>query len=346
MPVSYATPAKYVPDRDRPLRWGVIGTGGIAQVVMSDLLLLPDAELVAVCSRSAERAEAFAETLTVPGGSSGARPAAFTSLADMLPEIDVLYVATPHAQHFEPALEALESGTAVLCEKAITVHYDHAVQLVDAARRNQAFLMEAVWMRFNPLHVRMRQLISEGVLGELLRVVADFSFVFPYDPSHRLFDPAQGGGALLDMGPYPVGLVQSLLGDPDSIAVHGHRAANGVDESATVLLRYPQGAAGLATCSLRLDGPRRATVMGSSGAWFEVHANALCPERMTLHRPGSAPEDFDAMIEGSGYVPQLREVQMQVRAGEVESPVMPHRDTLATMRVLTDALADLGVVYA
>jgi predicted dehydrogenase len=346
MPVSYASPAAYVPDADRPLRWGVVGTGVIARVVMSDLLLVPDAELVGVCSRSTERADAFAAALSVPDGMAAPTPTAFTSVADMLPEIDVLYVATPHAQHVEPALAALESGTAVLCEKAITVHYEDAVQLVEAARRNQTFLMEAVWMRFNPLHVRMRELISEGVLGDLLRVVADFSFVFPYDPSHRLFDPAQGGGTLLDMGPYPVGLVQSLMGDPDSIAVHGNRAPNGVDETATVLMRYPLGAAGVATCSLRLDGPRTASVMGTSGAWFEIHENALCPERVTLHRPGLDPEDLFAVIEGSGYVPQLREVQMRVRAGEIESPVMPHRDTLATMRILTDTLAELGVTYA
>ena len=345
MPRSFPIPAEYVPDLEHPLRWGVVGTGTIAQIVMSDLMLVPDAHLVGVCSRTVERGAALGASLDVPNGRPRPTLAVFQDIADMLPEIDVLYVATPHAQHIGPALAALEAGTAVLSEKAITVHYRDAEALVEASRRNRTFLMEAVWMRFNPLHVKLREMIGAGVLGDVLRVDADFSFVLAYDPEHRLFDPAQGGGALLDMGPYPVGLVQMLLGDPTSIAVHGSLAPNGVDDNVTILMRYPNGAAGIATCTMRLDGPRTATVMGSSGVWVDIHANALCPDRMTLHRPNGAPEVFEANIEGSGYVPQLREVQMRVRSGEIESPVMPHRDTLSTMKVLTDALAELGVNY-
>jgi predicted dehydrogenase len=269
----------------------------------------------------------------------------FQDINEMLPEIDVVYVATPHAQHVEPALAALESGTAVLCEKAITVHYRDAETLVAAAKRHHTFLMEAVWMRFNPLHVKLRDLIGAGVLGDVLRVVADFSFLFSYDPGHRLFDRALGGGALLDMGPYPVGLVQCLMGDPTSVAVHGSLAPNHVDDSATLLMRYPGGAAGVATCTMRLDGPRTATIMGTSGAWVELPANALCPRQMTLRKPGEGPEVFEGNIEGFGYVPELREVQMRVRHGEIESPVMPHRDTLSVMQILSSALAQLGVSY-
>jgi len=346
MPRSFAPPAEYIPDLDRPLRWGVVGTGSIAQIVMSDLMLVPDAELVGVCSRTAERGAALAATLAVPHDRPRPTPTVFLDIDDMLPEIDVLYVATPHAQHVEPALAALESGTAVLSEKAITVHYRDAEALVEASRRNQTFLMEAVWMRFSPLHVKLRELISTGVLGDVLRVVADFSFLFPYDPDHRLFDPAQGGGSLLDMGPYPVGLVQCLMGDPISVAVHGSLSPNGVDDNATLLMRYPDGAAGIATCTMRLDGPRTATVMGTSGAWVELHANALRPHRMTLHKPDGIPQVFEIAIEGSGYVPQLREVQMRVRSGEIESPVMPHSDTLSIMRIFEDALTELGVSYA
>ena len=345
MPRSFPLPAEYVPDLGRPLRWGVVGTGGIAQTVMSDLMLVPDAELVGVLSRTAERGAALAGELAVPYDRERPTPAVFQDINEMLPEIDILYVATPHAQHVEPALAALESGTAVLSEKAITVHYRDAVELVEASQRNQTFLMEAVWMRFNPLHVKLRELISTGVLGDVLRVVADFSFLFPYVPTHRLFDPLQGGGALLDMGPYPVGLVQCLMGDPDSVAVHGSLSPNGVDDNATLLMRYPNGAAGIATCTMRLDGPRTATIMGTSGSWVELHANALRPHRMTLHKPDAISQVFEIAIEGSGYVPQLREVQMRVRNGEIESPVMPHRDTLSIMRIFEDALAELGVSY-
>lgn len=332
----------------RPLRWGVIGTGGIAHTVMSDLSLLPDAELVAVCSRSAGRGASFAGGLGLPDGGSlpdGARRpnlAVFERLAEMLPEIDVLYVATPHGVHHESVIPALESGTAVLAEKALTTHLDLAAAMVDAARTHQTFLMEAIWTRFNPLHVKLRELIQQGELGEIRSVTGDFSFRFPYDPTHRLFDPALGGGALLDLGPYPVSLIQSLLGDPDSVDVAGSLAPNGVDDSSTLLFRYPDGVTGVGSCSMRAEGPNTATVVGTRGR-VEVQANALRPTRMTLLRQDREPELFSTEIEGSGYLPQLREVQSRVRAGEIESPVMPHGDSLSIMRILTEALAALGV---
>ncbi|MET3803352.1 putative dehydrogenase [Nakamurella sp. UYEF19] len=341
---SYAPPATYVAEREHPLRWGVVGTGGIAHTVMSDLLLLPDAELVAVCSRSAERGAAYAAGLTIPD--EGSRPAitVYSVLADMLPEIDVLYVATPHAVHHEAAIPALESGTAVLVEKAMTVHYPDAEAMVAASTKHRTFLMEGVWSRFNPLHVRLRALIGSGALGEIRQVVDDFSFRFPYDPRHRLFDPAQGGGALLDLGPYPVSMIQSLLGDPDSVTTFGGLAPNGVDDTATLLFRYPDAVSGIGTCTMRAQGSNTATVIGTLGR-VEIAANALAPRLMTLHLADAEPEVLTAEIEGAGYLPQLREVQARVRAGEIESPVMPHRDSLSMMRILTGALSDLGVVH-
>ncbi len=338
MPKVFPAPATYQADLDHPLRWGVIGTGNIAHTVMSDLLLVPDAQLVAVCSRSAERGSAYAPGLTVPPGQAVPDVAVYGQLSDMLPVIDVLYVATPHAMHHESVIPALESGTAVLTEKAMTVDYRHAEAMVAAAREHRTFLMEAVWTRFNPLHVALREWISQGMLGEIRRVVDDFSFYFPYDPAHRLYDPAQGGGALFDQGPYPVSMIQSLLGDPESVDVVGSRAPNGVDDSATLLFRYPDGVAGVGTCTLLADGPNTASVVGTLGR-VDIDANALNPTRMTLRRRGSEPEIFTTSPEGSGYVPQLREVQARVRAGEIESPVMPHADSLAMMKVLTNALA-------
>ncbi len=342
MPRTYALPATYRPDPDRPLRWGVVGTGGIARRVMSDLLLVPDAQLVAVCSRSAERGSAYAAALAVPTGRPQPELVVFEQLSDMLPEIDVLYVATPHAVHREPTIAALASGTAVLTEKALAVHYRDAVAIVVAARQHETFFMEALWTRFNPLHVKLRALIGDGALGEIRRVVDDFSFAFPYDPGHRLYDPAQGGGTLLDMGPYPVSMIQSLLGDPESVDVHGSRAPNGVDNSATLLFRYPDGVAGIGTCTLLADGSNSASIVGTLGR-VEMDANALAPTRMTLYRNGFEPEVFSAQIDGAGYVPQLQEVQAGVRSGNMESAVMPHRDSLSMMGILTDALAAIGV---
>lgn len=335
-------PATYSAVPDHPLRWGVVGTGGIAHTVMSDLLMVPDAELAAVCSRSADRGAAFADGLSLPVGGERPDPAVYERLTDMLPEIDVLYVATPHGVHHESTIPALESGTAVLVEKALTVHYEQALAMVDAARANGTFLMEGIWTRFNPLHVRLRELLAEGLLGEIRSVADDFSFRFPYDPGHRLYDPALGGGGLLDLGPYPVSLIQSLLGDPDSVDVVGSLAANGVDDSATLMFRYADGVTGVGTCSMRAEGPNTACVVGTLGR-VEMEANALRPTRMTLYRDDLEPALLSTSIEGSGYLPQLREVQSRVRAGEIESTVMPHRDSLAIMRILTGALAALGV---
>lgn len=346
MPTSsaYPRPADYVADTSRPLRWGVVGTGAIARTVMSDLLLLPDARLTAVCSRSAGRAAAYAAELTVPDGRERPRPGTYTSVEDMLPDIDVLYVATPHSVHHEAVLPALASGTAVLCEKALTTRYGHAEAMVDAARTHGAFLMEAVWTRFNPLHVKLRELVAAGAVGEIRRVTHDFSFRCPFDASHRLYDPAQGGGGLLDQGPYPVSFIQSLLGDPERVDVHGSLAPNGVDDSATLLLRYPGGVAGVGTCTFLADGDNAAAVIGTEGR-IEVDPVALKATRMTLHRRGAAPEVFTAVPEGQGYVPELREVQARVRAGDVESPVMSHAASLSMTRILTGALDELGVVH-
>jgi predicted dehydrogenase len=340
---SYARPADYVADVSRPLRWGVVGTGGIARKVMSDLLLLPDARLTAVCSRSAERGAGYADQLTVPAGRERPRPAVYTSVEDMLPDIDVLYVATPHSVHHEAVLPALASGTAVLCEKALTTRYGLAERMVDAARGHGTFLMEAVWARFNPLHVKLRELIAAGAVGELRRVSHDFSFRLPFDPSHRLYDPLQGGGTLLDQGPYPVSFVQSLLGDPERVDVHGGLAVNGVDDSATLLFSYPGGVTGVGTCTLLADGDNTASVIGTEGR-VEVDALALAATRMTLHRRDADPVVFTAEPEGAGYVPELREVHARVRAGEIESPVMSHAASLSMARIITDALDVLGVV--
>jgi predicted dehydrogenase len=198
--------------------------------------------------------------------------------------------------------------------------------------------MEALWTRFNPLHVALRELISDGAIGEIRRVVDDFSFLFPYDPGHRLYDPEQGGGALFDQGPYPVSMIQSLLGRPESLKVVGSRAPNGVDDTATLLFGYPDGVAGVGTCTLRANGPNTASVVGTLGR-VQVDDNALAPTRMTLYRNDGEPEVFTAAPEGSGYVPQLREVQARVREGATESAVMPHADSLAMMSILTDAAA-------
>ncbi|HJR37027.1 MAG TPA: Gfo/Idh/MocA family oxidoreductase, partial [Nocardioidaceae bacterium] len=197
---------------DRPVRWGILATGKIARSFATDLMLLPEAELAAVASRRLESARAFADEF-------GAG-AAYGSYAELVadPAVDVVYVATPHALHKENTLLAFEAGKPVLCEKPMTVTAEDAAELVAVAREKRLFLMEAMWMRCNPVIRRLQQLSASGALGRIEQVRADLGFVVDQPPTHRLLAPELGGGALLDMGIYPLTFAQVFLGEPDQMA--------------------------------------------------------------------------------------------------------------------------------
>lgn len=322
----------------RVLGWGIVGTGGIAQSVGADIARLPDARIVAVCSRTAARAEQFARSV----GADRAYDSVDALVAD--PAVDVVYVATPHAQHHDAARRALLAGKAVLCEKALTVTVADAEDLVAVARERQVFLMEAMWMRFNPLVQAARTLARDGAIGEIRSVSANLGFAAAYDPAHRLFDPATGGGALLDVGVYPVSLVQYLLGTPDSVVAHGRLAPNGVDLEETLLLRYPDGRSGQVFSSLGARPAGDATVVGESGR-LVLDGPIYAPPRLTIVRGDREPEVRTATADGSSYLPQLRAVHDAVLAGSTESAEMPWSDSVAVLRVIADALDQLGVRY-
>src|SRR3712207_2277624 len=208
------------------IRWGVVGPGRIAQSVMGDFAHVPGARPVAVASRSIDRARAFAEQHGLER--------AHGSYADIVadPDVDVLYLATPHPQHHAVALAAIEAGKALLVEKAFTATLAGAQEVVDAARANGVFVMEAMWTRFQPAVVRLRELVAEGAIGEVRSVQADLGVWRTYDPADRLFDLALGGGALLDLGVYVVSFAQMLLGTPDRVVAHGSRFDTGADAEA------------------------------------------------------------------------------------------------------------------
>jgi len=322
------------------LGWGFVATGGIARTVASDLRLLGADRLVAASSRDAARAQGFVGEFGADGATG------YGSVEDLVadPRVDVVYVATPHAQHIGPVRTALEAGKAVLCEKAMTLSRQDTAELVELAHARGVFLMEAVWMRFNPLITRIRELVADGAVGDVRSVHADFGFAAPYDAGHRLWDPAQGGGSLLDLGVYPLHFTQMLLGTPDSVAVTGSLSPDGVDAEASMLLGFPGGVSALLSCTL-VSGPAvTATVVGTRGR-IDVHEQFLTPTAMTLHRDGEDPEVLSAQLEGSGYVPQMRAVEELVAAGATESDVMPLADSLVVASVVDDALAALGVHY-
>jgi predicted dehydrogenase len=319
----------------RAIRWGIVATGGIARAVTADLITMPDAEVVAVGSRATATAEAFATDFGIPR--------AYGSYDELLADdgVDVVYIATPHAQHHAVAATALRRGRAVLCEKPITLTKAEAVDLERIAREQGVFLMEAMKTRCNPLMLRARDLTADGEIGEICAVQASFGNPAPFDPVHRLWATDLGGGALLDLGVYVVSVAQFLLGAPSSVMATGTLAPNGVDAEAGLLLGWPSGAHAILDCSLRAPLPRTAVVSGVSGR-IEIDAPFHNPTRMVLHRTGQAPVAFEESLEGNGFLPELREVHRCVRSGELQSPLMPLDDTVAVMGVLEAALAQIG----
>ena len=327
----------------RTVRWGVLATGGIAAQFTTDLLGMEDAEVVAVASRTQASAKSFADRFGIPRAYGD-----WAALAAD-PDVDVVYVATPHHAHRAAAGLALEAGKAVLCEKAFTIDAVEAEELVTLARDRGLFLMEAMWMYCNPLIRRVAALVADGAIGEVRTVQADFGLEGPFAADHRLRDPAVGGGALLDLGVYPVSFAQLLLGEPDSVQAHALLSPEGVDLNTAVLLGWSDsGASALLSCSIAADTPMTASVTGSRGR-IDFPRGFFHPERFTLHRTGHEPEDHviagDGTAERYTFRHEADEVMRCLRAGETESPLVPLDGSLAVMRTLDAVRERVGVRY-
>jgi predicted dehydrogenase len=333
-------PAAAGPVTGRPVRWGILATGGIAAKFAADVAPLPDAEVVAVGSRSLAAAREFAGRFGIPRAYGGWAELA----AD--PEVDVVYVATPHSAHVTATRLCLEAGKGVLCEKPFTLNAAEARSLVDLARARRVFLMEAMWMYCNPVIRRLTELVRDGAIGEVRSVQADFGLGGGLPAGHRLLDPALGGGALLDLGVYPVSFAHLLLGEPDHVAAWAD-LRDGVDVSTGMVLGYDSGALATLTCSLEADTPRTGAVTGSTGR-IELERGFFYPERFTLHREGVEPEVFSVELPPGGAVSfahQAAEVTRCLRAGAVESPLVPWEGSLAVMRTLDAVRERIGLRY-
>ncbi|BCL14245.1 Gfo/Idh/MocA family protein [Micromonospora sagamiensis] len=319
-------------------RWGILATGNIAARFAEDLTLVPDAELVAVGSRTAESAERFAAKHGV------AR--AYGSWAELAadPDLDVVYVATPHAAHHQATLTCLDAGRAVLVEKPFTLDLADSTALVETARSRGVFLMEAMWMRCNPLILRMVELVAEGAIGTVTGVRADFSMAGPFPPESRLRALALGGGALLDVGIYPISLAHLLLGAPDHVRCWAKISPEGVDENTGIVLGYDSGAVATLSCGLLGASAVTASITGTTGR-IELPSLFFRPDSLTLHRSGREPETIHAELVGNGYQYEAIEVQRCLAEGLSESPLVPHATTLEVMGLLDDVRAQIGVVY-
>ncbi|MDP9466667.1 MAG: Gfo/Idh/MocA family oxidoreductase [Actinomycetota bacterium] len=311
------------------LGWGIAATGGIARTVGTVIAEHPEMHIAAVGSRDRDRAAVLAAEL----GAAGAH-GSYAALVDD-PAVDAVYVATPHPQHAAVVEAALGAGKAVLCEKPLTAELAETERLLQLATASGGFLMEAVWMRFNPLVQRLAVLVEEGELGEIRSLSAAFGFRAPYDPAGRLWDPALGGGALLDLGIYTVDLAQLLLGPPTAVKGRGSLAPTGVDQESSLVLSFAAGARALLAQSLVADLPGTAQVVGTRG-WARLGPEFHAPTELVVETDAGRQERTidDARV---GYAGELEEVARCRAAGLTESPRMPLSASLTDMRVLDEA---------
>jgi predicted dehydrogenase len=358
-----------------PIRWGILGAGHIARSFAQGLRALPDASVVGVASRTQATAKDFARQIPVQR--------VYKSYEELVtdPSVDVIYVATPHHRHMEDCLLCLEHGKAVLCEKPFTVNAREARRVIETARKRKVFCMEAMWMRFIPAVQRARELVSSGAIGEPRMFTADFGVATAYDPQSRFYDPAKGGGALLDRGVYPISMAVMLFGMPEKIVSQAGMSPTGVDEHSALLMQFSGGRLAVLSSSLSTNTTNEAAVMGTRGR-LRIHAPFYCSEQLSLSRytPGavtsaSAPglkqrvvgslrqnavvrRAYQTVkpllgggrkerlpIVGNGYNYEAAEVMRCLRAGEVESKLMPLDETLRIMEIMDEVRGQWGLRY-
>jgi predicted dehydrogenase len=353
-------------------RWGIIGTGTVARAFAEDLRHLPDASIVSICSRSADRARQFA---TEHGATY-----AYGSREEFLNgnEVDVVYVATPHPRHKTDCEMCLDAGRGVLCEKPFTVNAFEAGSVIRKARDKHLFCMEAMWMRFQPLILQVRSMIQSGAIGRVRLLTADFGYPAPFHPENRFFSRELGGGALLDRGVYLLSLASFLLGQPTETTGRAVIGATGVDEQVSILSIHPEGSTAVMNASLRSRLRNEAIIVGTEGE-IRIHEPFFSPHRISwkqskepesltatpvvamrsrlawlkgnpivrrlvdqigrptwnlIHPESSKIERYD---QGHGYRHEAAEVMRCLRQGLLESPIMPLDESLTILET-ADAL--------
>lgn len=317
------------------VRWGIVGTGAIAETVAGDFQFVSDGDLVAVASRTQAKADDFARRHRIPKS--------FGSYRQLIeaPDIDVVYIATPHPHHRDVALAAIEAGKAVLVEKSFTATLAGTQEVVAAARAKGVFAMEAMWTRFLPAVAAAREVVAWGRIGDVLSVQGDLYAFREFDPNNRLFAPELGGGALLDLGVYVVNFAQAFLGAARSVDCMTRLYPNGAEKAATISISHVGGGLSSLSCGFDGPGPGRMIVIGTKG-WIEVEPRFHHPCSITVNRSGVLPRIIEARPVGRGYSHEFAEVTRRIREGLLESPTMLLSDTVEVMRILELCLRQTG----
>nr|WP_274637973.1 Gfo/Idh/MocA family oxidoreductase [Microbacterium bovistercoris] len=321
------------------LRWGILATGGIAHAFTSDLRTA-GRDVRAVGSRRPDAAERFAREFAIPRAHGSYEELA----AD--PDVDIVYVATPHPMHAEDALLCLEHGKHVLVEKSFTVNARQARAVQSAAAERGLLAMEAMWTRYLPHMRRIRALIADGALGEVRALFADHTQQISTDPTHRLNALELGGGALLDLGIYPVSFAWDILGAPMTVQAQARLGDTGADTEVATVFTHASGAVSTTLSSSRAAGPNTAHIVGTAGR-IDIDRVWYTPTSFRLTAPdGTVVEDYVSEVDGRGMQFQALEAERLIAEGRRDGDLLPIAETVAIMGTLDEIRAQIGVRYS
>jgi predicted dehydrogenase len=326
------------PMLNSPIRWGILGTGQIARAFATGLRDVPGAELAAIASRNGDSAQAFAEEF------GASRHYGNYQLLASDPQVDVIYVATPHNLHAENTIMCLQAGKAVLCEKPFTINRRQASEAITLARQKKLFLMEAMWTRYLPAIQEAKRLLDQGAIGTPRHIQADFGFAADVNADHRLLSKQFGGGALLDIGIYPLSVAAYFLGEIGEAHAQATLGDTGVDLQTAFILRHRSGGLSSCICSIVAPSPDVLTISGSAGI-IQVNAPFFKSQSLTVTTPDGSTRTVQLPYLGNGYTHEAIEVGRCLREGLLESPSMSLDETLALMTCLDTIRAQIGVSY-
>ena len=320
------------------LNWGILATGNIAHQFCSDLQITPNNKVVAVCSRTLSNAQTFANEFNIQQAYDDYQ----VMLAD--PEVDVIYIATPHPFHYQNTLDALRAGKHVVCEKPIGMSYEQVQHCVLEAQKNNCFLLEALWMYFFPAVQQAKTWIEQGKVGAVNYLTANFDFCPPQDPNHRLYNLELGGGALMDIGLYPLFFSTLMLGQGQFQHGFALKHQTGADTVNQISCTHQDGSISNLSASFLVNKSNEAFVFGELG-YIKLENQFFCSKQVTLHLYNGQTSTLTFEHNGNGYGYEIEAVNSAISAGNIECDEYSHEKMLSNHSLLTDVMAELQVKY-